>query len=103
MIVVAVKPVTIEEIFETVKSKFPQYTVTLKRNKLLKFSYVEVRKSATIGAWIRLKDNKITVVGAIPSTLVRAMFGGLILIAFISGKLKKLTAEVGGVLQTSYA
>lgn len=97
------KPVTIEQMFEVAKAKFPQYTITLKRNKLLRISYIEVRKSALIGSWIRLTDNKVTLAGAIPSVIVRAFFGGLILIAFISGKLKKLREEVGGYLQTQYA
>ena len=90
MNMVASKPITIKEIFEAVKSKFAQYTVTLKRNKFLKFNYAEVKKNSTIGNRIRVEDNNITVVGAIPSTFIRAMFGGLIFIAFIPGKLKKL-------------
>ena len=102
MNIIATKPVSIEDMFETIKSGFPQYTVTLKKNSILRFRYIEVRKSSTIGSWIRLKDNKITVVGGIPSFFIRMMFGGLILIAFISGKLKKLCEEVGGYLQTKY-
>ena len=100
---IAGKPVTIEQMYETVKAKFPQYTITLKRNRLLGFHYIEIRKSALIGSWIRLSKDKVSLVGAIPSFIVRAFFGGLILIAFISGKLKRLKQEVGGYLQAQYA
>ena len=100
---IAGKNATIEQLYETVKTKFPQYTVTLKRNKLLRISYIEVRKTALVGSWIRLKNNEVSLVGAIPNVFVRAFLGGLILIAFISGKLKRLQEEVGGYLKMQYA
>ncbi|MEO7312363.1 MAG: hypothetical protein ABIX01_18315 [Chitinophagaceae bacterium] len=102
MNIIATKPITMEEMFEKVKLQFPQYKVELKKNPLMRFQYIQVSKSSTVGCWIRLKESKITLVGAIPSTFIRAMFGGLILIAFISGKLKRLTAELGGYLKTQY-
>jgi len=89
--------------FEDVKAKFPQYEITLKRNKFMKFDYIQVRKTALVGSWIRMKNNKVTLVGCMPSVFVRIFFGGLLVIAFISGKLKNLRTEVGGYLQAKYA
>ena len=97
------KGASMEEMFEDVKGRFPQYTITLKRNRFLGFSYIEVKKSSLIGSWIRMKNNKVSTVGCIPSLFVRIMFGGLILIAFINGKLKRLGNEVGGYLYAKYA
>ena len=97
------KGASMEQMFEDVKAKFPQYQITLKRNKFLRFDYIQVKKSALIGSWIRIKKNKVTLIGCIPSVFVRMMFGSVLLITFISGSLRNLRQEVGGYLQAHYS
>ena len=99
----ATKPTTIEQIFNTVQSNFPQYKVQLKKNPVMKFQYVQVRKSAYVGNWIRFneKTNKVQFINAIPSTLARAFFGGLIAILIALPAQRKLGKEISAKLEPS--
>ena len=95
--------VSIEQLFEDIKSQFPEYKATLKKNPLLRFQYIELRKSATVGVWIRIRNNNnFWIAGAIPSPVIRALFGGLILYVFIVGKMKKIEKQIGGYVREKY-
>ena len=92
--------ITIEAMYETLKAEFPQYVVSSKKNPIAKFEYVEVRKSGTVGVWVRILDkkNEVHVVNCIPSAGARALFGGLLVLAFVWGAQSKVRKEVGPVL-----
>lgn len=92
--------VTPAEVAKLLEAGMPQYKIKLRKNPLLRFEYVQVEKSAFVGAWVRvMKDNKITVTGTQPNDLVRGLLGGLLLIAFTWSGMKKIEKEVGEFLQ----
>lgn len=88
----------------TLKEKFPQYQVTKKKNPITKWEYVEVRKSAGVGVWVRIFPNKneFWLIKCIPSTAMRALFGGLLFLAFVVGAQGKLQKEVADVLKAKF-
>ena len=91
---------TIEDIAAILQTEMPQYIVEIKKNPLMGFQYVEVKKTSFIGAWVNVKkDNKVTVNGIIPSTMARAFLGGLLLLAITYSGRKKIEQEVGSLLQ----
>lgn len=89
-----------QELLSILKDGLPQYKIELKKNPLFRFEYIEVAKSSFYGAWIRIqKNNEITIQGAIPSVLVRALLGGLLMILILRSGTKKLENEIAAVLQ----
>ncbi|WP_027419368.1 hypothetical protein [Crocinitomix catalasitica] len=95
---------TFTEMEKVLSEKFPEYKVSIKKNPIFKFQFVEVAKSGTVGAWVRVfpKHNQVMVIKCIPSFWVRLFFGGLILIAFINGKQNIVRAEVGNFLHEHF-
>ena len=93
-----------EKMTKVLKEAFPQYKVTLEKNPLAKWQYVQVKKSGTVGVWIRTYPKKKTalLIKAIPSSLVRALYGGLILILFVMKAQGKVQKEVNDVLIKSF-
>ena len=91
---------TFEAMAEAIKTELPQYETTIKKNPLMGFQYIEVKKSGTVGVWIRVfeKKGRINLMNAIPSNTVRALFGGLLLILFVSAAQTKVRKEAGAVL-----
>jgi len=91
---------TFEAMKDTLAAALPQYEVKVLKNPLAKFEYVEVKKSGTVGVWIRVFDKKgrVQLTNAIPSTAARAFLGGLLLIAFTYGAQSKVRKEAGAVL-----
>ena len=84
--------------------KLPNYKIELKKNPLLKFEYLQVSKSAYVGTWIRVFPDKkrVTLIKTIPSTLARALLGGLIAMLIASSAQNKLRAEVADVLKKEF-
>ena len=88
--------ITVQSLFESINDEFGRkYKVSLKKNPVMGFEYIEVRKSAWVGVWVRRMKNKVTIMGCIPSTFNRAMLGGLITILILKGKMNRLEKEVG--------
>ena len=57
--------------------KFPQYEVKLLKNPVAKFQYIQVKKSAFSGVWIRRyeKKGRVQLINAVPSALARGFLG----------------------------
>ena len=89
---------------KVVKEKLPQYAIELKKNPLAGFEYIQVRKSAYVGVWIRTfpKKNRVMLIKTIPSTMARALLGGLIAMLIAAGAQKKLMNEVAEVLKSEF-
>ena len=97
------KKLSIETILAMLKDEFPEYDVK-SRNSLAAGEYVQVRKSAFIGVWVRIKkkSNTLVVVSCVPSDWARALFFGLILYLFISSSLNQMQQEVYSFLQEKF-
>lgn len=95
---------TLERITEVLKSEFPECQVELKKNPLFRNQYVEVKKTAFVGAWINAhpKKNKLSIQGAIPSALVRGLIGGLLLILFLAKSHKRMTTDIATILKDEF-
>jgi hypothetical protein len=89
---------------KVLQEKLPQYKIEMKKNPVARFEYLQVRKSAYVGVWIRImsKQNKVMLIKTIPSTMHRALFGGLIAILIAYSAQKKLSQEVAEVLKTAF-
>ena len=84
--------------------KFQAYKIELKKNPIARFEYIQVYKSAYVGLWIRVfeKKNQVSLIKTIPSTMARALFGGLIAILLASSAQNKLRKEVAQVLKDNF-
>ncbi len=89
---------------ERVLSEKLTYEVKIKKNPLLRFEYIVVKKSAFVGAWIRIfeKKDRVQLIKAIPSDIARAFFGGLIVILFLSSAQRKVLEEIAEVLKAEF-
>lgn len=58
-----------------------------------------IKKSAFVGAWIRIfpKKNRVMLIKAIPSNIARGLFGGLTVILFLFSSQKKVIKEISKV------
>jgi hypothetical protein len=95
---------TFPAMLDTLQAKFPLYKIELKKNPVAKFEYIQVYKSAYVGTWIRVfpKKNRVMLIKTIPSTMARALFGGLIAILIASSAQSKLRKEVAEVLKDEF-
>jgi hypothetical protein len=87
------------------KAKLPQYAIELKKNPVAGYEYIQVRKSAYVGVWIKIfpKKNRVMLIKTIPSTMARAaMLGGVFAILIASPAQQKLMNEVADVLKTEF-
>lgn len=91
--------ITFEAMQKVLAEKLP-YQIKIKKNPLLRFEYIIIKKTAFVGAWIRIfpKKNRVMLIKAIPSDIARALFGGLIVLLFLSGSQKKVIEEVSKIL-----
>jgi hypothetical protein len=96
--------ITFESMMKVLTEKFPNYKIELKKNPIARFQYIQVYKSAYVGLWIRIfpDKNKVMLIKTIPSTMARALFGGLIAILIASGPQGRLRAEVADALKTAF-
>lgn len=95
---------TYEAVAETLKKELPQYKVSLKKNPIAGFQYVEVAASGFAGIWIRIWPNKnrIGLTRCHPSPMVRALLGGLLVLAFTWGTMGKVQKASADVLKRVY-
>ena len=91
---------TFDSMAAALAEELPQYEVELKKNPLLGFRYVEVRKSGFVGVQVRVfeKKNEVRLINGIPAWWARAFFGGLLFIAFVWGSMQRVNREVGAAL-----
>lgn len=95
---------TFESLTETLKKELPQYKVSLKKNPIAGFQYVEVAKSGAVGVWVRVWPAKkqVGLTRCHPSPLVRALLGGLLVLAFTWGSMGKVQKDCADVLKRVY-
>lgn len=95
---------TFQAMADAIQKEHPEWQVTVKKNPLLRFEYVAVRKSALIGVWIRIFEKKgfALLIKAIPAAWVRALLGGLLLYAFTAGAQGKVLNEVSRILSEKF-
>ena len=95
---------TFPKLTEELKRALPQYEIKLLKNPIARFEFIQVKKSAWVGTWVRIfeKKNELNLVGCIPSTIARALFGGLIVLLFLRKAHKRLQAEIQAVLASKF-
>ena len=96
--------INFQAMLKVLTEKLPGYTIELKKNPIARFEYIQVRKSAYVGLWIRIFPDKkrVMLVKTIPSTMARALLGGLIAMLIASGAQAKLRDEVAEVLKKEF-
>jgi len=96
--------INFQSMMKVLTEKFPNYTIKLKKNAVVRFEYIQVRKSAYVGLWIRIfpKKNRVMLIKTIPSTMARALLGGLIAMLIASGAQEKLMNEVAEVMKGEF-
>jgi hypothetical protein len=94
-----------QSMMNVLTQNFPGYTIQLKKNPVARFEYIQVRKSAYVGLWIRIfpDKNKVMLIKTIPSTMARAFLGGIIAAIIASGGQRKLEVEVAEVLKKEFS
>ncbi|MBN1648229.1 MAG: hypothetical protein JW874_09365 [Spirochaetales bacterium] len=83
--------------YEALEQKLPlmlsSYEVSTMKNPLARFDYIEIKKSATVGVWVRIfpKKDHVLLIKCMPSALARSILGFIFyLIAFpAQGKVEK--------------
>ncbi|MEO5948462.1 MAG: hypothetical protein ABIP79_16715 [Chitinophagaceae bacterium] len=96
---------TYSAMHKALSEKLPAYKIELKKNPIARFEYIQVYKSAYVGTWVRVfeKKNKVMLIKTIPSTMARALLGGLIAALIASSAQNKLRNEVAQVLKDEFA
>jgi hypothetical protein len=96
--------ISFDAMMKVLTEKFPGYIIQLKKNPVARFEYIQVRKSAYVGLWIRIfpDKNRVMLIKTIPSTMARAFLGGIIAAIIASGAQQKLEQEAGDVLKTAF-
>ena len=96
--------ITFQSMMKVLAEKLPIYKFELKKNPIARFEYIQVRKSAYVGVWIRIfpDKNKVMLIKTIPSTLARAFLGGLIAVIIASSAQERLRTEVAEVLKKEF-
>lgn len=96
--------INFQSMMKVLTEKFSGYAIELKKNPVARFEYIQVRKSAYVGLWIRIfpKKNRVMLIKTIPSTMARALLGGLIAMLIASGAQTRLRNEVADVLKSEF-
>ena len=79
--------ISFESMMKVLTANFPNYKIVLKKNPIARFEYIQVGKSAYVGLWKRIFPDKkrVMLIKTIPSTMARALLGGLIAMLIASG------------------
>ena len=93
-----------QSLLKVLTEKCPGYTTVLKKNPVARFEYIQVKKSAYVGLWIRIFPDKKRVVltKTIPSTMARAFLGGLIAAVIASGAQGRLLDEIADLIKKEF-
>ncbi len=94
--------INFQSMMKVLTEKFPNYTIVLKKNLIAE--YIQVRKSTYVGLWIRIfpKKNRVMLIKIIPSTMARALLGGLLAMLIASGAQEKLMNEVAELMKAEF-
>ncbi len=86
------------------KITLPNYKIELLKNPITRFEYIQVRKSALIGVWIRIFEKKeiIKLMGCVPSPMARIIFSGLLPLLFLFPSQKKVKLDIKNVLVNKF-
>ena len=93
---------------DLLKRECSDYKIKLLKNPVARFQYIQVEKSAFVGIWIRVFENKDTVqlINTMPSTIARIPLLGLIVTLFLFSVTKpaqtKVRDEVGEIFVKEY-
>ncbi|MEO6254860.1 MAG: hypothetical protein ABIO79_16235 [Ferruginibacter sp.] len=92
------------DMMKVLSEKIPNYKIILKKNPVAGFEYIQVAKSTYVGVWIRTfpKKNRVMLIKTIPSTIARALFGGLIAFMIANAAQNRLRNEVAEVLKKEF-
>ena len=95
--------ITFEALEHNLTQKLPQYTIKKLKNPIARFEYIEVKKSGTVGVWIRIieKKQQVLLINCMPSAFARAMLGLIFILFFIGGQ-NKLRKEVGEIIKQDF-
>ena len=95
---------TYQSVLEKLKEGLPQYGVTLKKNPIARFEFVQVRKGPFVATWVRFfpKKNEVLLVGGIPDFWARLLLGGLLVILFLRKAHKAVEKDVSAVLMKEF-
>jgi hypothetical protein len=106
---IELKPeITFEGMTDLLTKEFPQYKIRLLKNPVARFRYIQVKKSAFVGIWIRIMEKKgiVKLINTMPSTLARAPILGIVFTLFLFGftasAQTKVNNEVGDFLIKEY-
>ena len=96
--------INFQSLMKILTEKFPSYTIVLKKNPIARFEYIQIGKSAYVGLWIRIfpAKNRVMLIKTIPSTMARALLGGLIAMLIASGAQGRLRDEVADVIKKQF-
>lgn len=96
--------ITFEKLQSTLEQSLPNCKVELKKNPIAGFRYIQVYKSAYVGVWIRIFENKeeVTLIKTIPSTIARALAGGVLAWLIASSAQNKLRTEVAEIIKRDF-
>ena len=94
--------INLQSMMKALTEKFPNYTIVLKKDLIAE--YIQVRKSTYVGLWIRIfpKKNRVVLTKIIPSTMARALLGGLLALLIASGAQEKLMNEVAELMKAEF-
>ncbi len=95
---------TFPAMHQVLSQALPQYKTRLLKNPVFKWDYIEVKRNAFVGVWVRIYEDKGTIdlINCIPAAWARALFGGLIVMLFLMSSQKKLQAEIQAVLEGTF-
>jgi len=99
------RTVSLQEVYSTVKQQFSQFEVTIEKNPIMGFEYILVKKSGALGAFIRVKDDSLTVDGAIPSFGIRFLLifsGWIFFFIYIMKAKNQIARPVSDFLNDTY-
>jgi len=102
------KEMTFDSMTELLRKECDNLIVDLLRNPVARFQYIQVKKSAFAGIWIRVYEKKGTVqlINTIPSVIARTPLLGPIVTAILFSINKesqiKIREEVGEILKKTY-
>lgn len=95
---------TFPAMHQVLTQTLPQYKTRLLKNPVFKWNYIEVKRNAFVGVWIRVYEDKGTIdlINCIPSPWARAFFGGLIVMLFCMPAQNKLQKEIQEVFEGTF-
>ncbi len=101
MKIILKEQMNIEGVYDKLLEAYLPYTVTLKKNPIGRWQYIEVKKNAWVGVWIRYKEksNSLRIYSVVPSMLARVLLGGLLMVTINYFATRNLIKDVSDKLK----